>query len=160
MISQILIGLIEKNADILTKRLMKDLLGREETKHYRNLPEERIYNHVFDVYSRLDSWLSGEKSKANIKKFYSELGKKRYSEGIPLSEMIMAFMLMKRHLWLYVLENQVVDSAYELNRTLELNNRVVLFFDRIIYFATIGYEEEIAKPQAGGILSKIKPGKK
>ncbi len=159
MISQKLIELIEKNADELTKRLMKDLLTREETKHYRELPEDRVYERVHDVYSRLDSWLGGDKAKTNIRKYYTELGAQRYREDIPIHEVMMAFMLIKRHLWLYVVENQIIDSVYELQRVLELNNRVVLFFDRVIFFVAIGYEDERAKQEKaldrGGLLSRI-----
>jgi hypothetical protein len=78
-------------------------------------------------------------------------------EGIPLHELIMTFMLIKRHLWMYVLEKHFFDSTYEINQSLELNNRVVLFFDRIIFFASIGYEEEMEKcpKKHPGILSRL-----
>jgi len=39
----------------------------------------------------------------------------------------------------------LLDSAYELNQALEMNNNVVYFFDRAIYYVTIGYEEEMLK---------------
>jgi hypothetical protein len=54
-------------------------------------------------------------------------------------------MLIKRHLWLYVQEQQFFDSTYELYQALELNNKVVLFFDRVIYLVTMGYEDELRK---------------
>ena len=159
MIFQKLINLIEDNADELTKRLMKDLLGREETRHYRNLSEDLVYERVFDVYSRLGSWLSREKNIKDIKEYYTQLGKKRYYEGIPLHEVIMALMLIKRHLWLYVLEKHFFNSTYECYQALEMNNKVVLFFDRIIFFTTIGYEDELEKKHSiaarGGVFSRI-----
>ncbi len=141
-----LIKLIEDNAEELSKRLVKDLLSREETKGYRTLSEDLVQERVRDVYSKLGSWLSTEKhTSGEIKKVYTELGKKRLREGIPLHEVLLAFMLIKRHLWLYVQEKQFFDSAYELYQALELNNRVVLFFDRVIYFVTMGYEEDLLK---------------
>jgi len=63
MIYQKLVDLIQDNADQLTKRLMRDILSREETKSYKTLPEKEVYWRVFDVYSRLDSWLSKDKEK-------------------------------------------------------------------------------------------------
>jgi hypothetical protein len=54
-------------------------------------------------------------------------------------------MLIKKHLWLYLREKNFFDSTYELSQALELNNNVVLFFDRAIYFVTMGYEEELLK---------------
>ena len=146
MIYSKLIQLIENNAQELTKRLCKDLLSREETKNYKKLSEDVVCERVFDVYSKLDKWLSKEKQDSGeVRKYYTALGKKRFKEGIPLHEVDMALMLIKRHLWLYVREKHFFDSTYECYQALEMNNKVVLFFDRAIYFTTIGYEEEMVK---------------
>jgi hypothetical protein len=145
MIYSKLIKLIEDNQDELTKRSLKDLLSREETKCYRALQPELLAERVSDVYSRLISWLNKERRSGDVQKYYTELGKRRFHECIPLSEVVIAFMLLKRHLWLFVTEKQFFDSTYECYQALELNNKVVLFFDRIIYFATKGYEEEVFK---------------
>ncbi|HHO76135.1 MAG TPA: hypothetical protein ENN05_06865 [Deltaproteobacteria bacterium] len=158
MISEKMIAMIKDNADELTNRLCKDLLSREETKSYRKINEDLVWERVFDVYSRLDSWLARDKKKADIKDHYIKMGKKRLHEGIPLSEVVMALMLIKRHLWLYVIEKHFFDSSYEFQQALEFNNRVVLFFDRAIYFTTMGYEEELIKEGVKaepGIISKF-----
>jgi hypothetical protein len=154
MISEKIIAMIKENAGMLTDRLCKDLLSREETKGYRKLDKDLVYERVYDVYSRLDSWLEGNKVKGEIRSHYLKLGSQRYHEGIPLSDVIMALMLIKRHLWLYVQELNFFDSSFQLMQALEFNNRVVLFFDRAIYFTAIGYEQESAKmagvPEQGG----------
>jgi hypothetical protein len=158
MISERMIAMIKENADELTKRLCKDLLSREETKSYRTLNEDLVYERVFDVYNRLDSWLIKDKAKGEIHNHYTKLGAKRLKEGIPLHEVVMALMLIKRHLWLYVLEKHFFDTSYEFQQALEFNNRVVLFFDRAIYFTTMGYEEalkKMAEKAGGGFLSKL-----
>ncbi|MGC9325508.1 MAG: hypothetical protein ACP5G0_12265, partial [Desulfomonilia bacterium] len=138
-------------------RLCKDLLSREETKNYRTLSEDLICERVYDVYSRLDSWLGKEKHTGEVEKYYTELGKKRHREGIPLNEVVLAFMLIKRHLWLYVREKHFFDSTYECYQALEMNNKVVLFFDRVIYIITKAYEEELrtGKQVGGGIFSRV-----
>lgn len=145
MIYQKIVELIQVNADQLTKRLMRDILSREETKSYKTLPEKELYWRVYDVYSRLDSWLSKDRKKGEIKQHYTELGAQRYNENIPLSDLVMTLLLIKRHLWIFVMENQFFSSSFELSQALELNNKVVLFFDRAIYFAVMGYEEEMRK---------------
>jgi len=158
MISETMISMIKDNADELTKRLCKDLLSREETRNYRKLNEDIVYERVYDVYSRLDSWLSKDKSKGEIHNHYTKLGQKRFKEGIPLTEVVMALMLIKRHLWLYTLEKHFFDTSYEFQQALEFNNRVVLFFDRAIYFTTMGYENElrkVAQKSKKGLFSKL-----
>jgi len=154
-ISQRLIELIEQNAGELADRLMADLLSRKETRHYKNIPEDRTRERVYDVYRRLGSWLSREKSmKEEREKYYTELGKQRCKENIPLHEVVIAFMLIKRHIWLYVIDKHIIDSAFELQRALDLNNRVVLFFDRVIFFIVKGYEEELRKASVANTPSE------
>ncbi len=157
MIYSRLIKLIEDNAGELTNRVCKDLLTREETKSYRTLPEDLVRDRIYDVYSRLDSWLNKKKHTGEVQKYYSDLGKRRFGEGIPLHEVVMALMIIKRYLWLYVRENQFFDSTYECYQALEMNNKVVLFFDRAIYFTIIGYEEALAKSTGSdnGIFSRL-----
>ncbi len=144
MISEKIVNLIKENATELTNRLIKDMLSREETKSYQTLDRHTLYMRVFDVYNRLDAWLEGNKVKGEIRNHYVKLGRQRFHEDIPLEETIMALMLIKRHLWLFVQENNFFDSTFMLHQALEFNNRVVLFFDRAIYFTAMGYLDEMA----------------
>jgi hypothetical protein len=141
-----LLELIKDNANELSRRLCKDLLNLEETKSYRKFPYEVIYERVFDVFSKLSSWLGLDNhTTSEVQKVYTELGRKRYREGLPLHEVILAFMLIKRHLWVFIQEKQFLESTFEFSQALDLNNKVVLFFDRVIYFVIMGYEEELNK---------------
>jgi hypothetical protein len=70
----------------------------------------------------------------------------------------MGLMLMKWHLWLFVQENNFFDSPFMLHQALEFNNRVVLFFDRAIYFTAMGYLDEMMtdmESEKRSLLSKI-----
>ena len=141
-----LLDLIRDNANELTRRLCKDLLSREETRGYRKLSDDVIYDRVFDVYSKLSSWLGLDNhTKSEVQKVYTELGRKRFREGIPLHEVVLAFMLVKRNLWEFIQEKQFLETTFEMKQALELNNKVVLFFDRVIYFVTMGYEDELRR---------------
>jgi len=143
MIYKRLLDMIEKNADTLARQLCRDILERDQTKGYRRIPEDKLYERIFDVYSNLDSWLKTDKhTEGEVKRVYTELGRTRFREGIPLYEVILAFMLIKRHLWLFVQRESLFNSTVELHQALELNNKVVYFFDRAIYFVSMGYEQE------------------
>jgi hypothetical protein len=144
MIYQKLVDLIQNNSEMLANRFLEDVLSREETKSYKKLHEKEVYRRGYEVYSRLESWLKKDNQKNELQEHYKALGKKRCDEDIPLHEVIMALMLIKRHLWLYILETQFFNSSFEIYQALELNNHVILFFDRAIYFTTIGYEEALA----------------
>lgn len=133
--------LLNAEAGLLTKRVIKDLAERGETEFHRKFPPETMYKQVYDVYSTLGYWLDRARPKEEIQQRFTDLGKGRFKEGIPLQEVVMSLMLIKRHLWLYLLEKHFFETPYELLKSLEMNNRIVLFFDRAILAAITGYEE-------------------
>jgi hypothetical protein len=73
--------------------------------------------------------------------FYKRLGEARRAEGYGVEEVVMALMLLKRHIWLFVLQEGFLTTNLELYQALELNNRVVLYFDRAIYYVAQAYSE-------------------
>lgn len=141
-LSRKLIELIEKDADRLTKCWLADVRKHPDTITYHRFDEKMLYERAHKVYSQIGKWVSRETSKEDIARFYTALGKERREEGFPLAEVVYALQLTKRHLWLKVLSDGMLDSAMDLIKALELNNRVVLFFDRAIFYTTVGYESE------------------
>jgi hypothetical protein len=138
--SKRLLDLIEHNADALTKAWLKDVQGREEMPTYRRQDERWLHERVFYVYSQLGRWISHKTSKEEIAAHYANLGAERYQQGFQLAEVVEALTLTRRHLWLKVLHEGLLDTAVDLYGAMELNSRVVLFFDRAIRFAIQGYE--------------------
>jgi len=139
-ISDRLVELIEKNADQLTKNWLDEVCKNPTTPTYHTYDKDKLYKRAFDVYSRLSKWISRETSKEEIENHYTALGKQRREEGFALSEVIQALIITRRFIWLKVLSEGFLNTALELYQALQLNNRVILFFDRAIYFTTLGYE--------------------
>lgn len=140
-VSRKLVDLIEGNAQNLTLRCLRDLRTHACCPTYHGYDEDELFDRIFNVYSQLGKWLSRMTSKQEIKDHYTALGKQRRMEGFALSEVIMALIIIRRHIWLKVLSEGFIDSALDLNLALELNNRVVLFFDRATYYTTVGFEQ-------------------
>jgi beta-glucosidase/6-phospho-beta-glucosidase/beta-galactosidase len=147
MISQSLIELIEKNAEKLAKQWVKDVTENVQTPFYHTYNQDHLYERGLNMYKRLGHWLSIQTPKEETAKFFKKYGQDRFREGFPLPELIYSFILFRRHLWLYILHVGFLDSAYELRRALELNNRVILFFDRALHNIALGYEESKKKKE-------------
>lgn len=141
-ISQQLVDLIERNADELSKKWLEDVRARPETKTYRKFDPDELYSRVHEVYSQLGKWISHETTKKDIREHYISLGAKRLKEGFALSEVIMALTITRRYIWLKILSDGFLDTALDLRKAIELNNRVILFFDRAIYYTAKGFEKE------------------
>jgi len=142
MISEKLVKLIEENADTLTKAWLADVQKHPDTPNYHKHDKDELYDRCFTIYNQLGEWLSYKTTKQDIADYYVPIGKQRRAEGFALSEVIQALIMIRRHLWLKIISDGLLDTAMELNRALELNNRVILFFDRAIFYVTKGYENE------------------
>ena len=140
-LSDKLVKLIERDADQLTKKWLGNVQSHPTTPTYHTYDKKTLYHRAFRVYSQLGKWISRETSKEEIAEYYTALGKQRCKEGFALSEVIQALIITRRNIWLKVLSEGLLDTVLDHHQALELNNRVVLFFDRAIYFTSLGYEK-------------------
>jgi len=140
-LSQNLIDLVEKNAEMLTRSWLHDVKQHGDTLTYHRFDEKKLHDRAFAVYSQIGKWVSRTTSKEDIAKYFKSLGRERREEGFELSEVVYALILEKRHLWLKVLSSGMLDTALDMHQALELNNRVVLFFDRAIHYTVLGFQE-------------------
>jgi hypothetical protein len=141
MLSQALVDLIEKNADKIAKAWLADVQKNALTPFYHTFDKDLLYERATNMYKALSQFLSVQTPKEQISKYYNKYGQDRCHEGFPLSELVYSFILFRRHLWLFILHAGFYDTAFELLRALELNNRVILFFDRGLVNMVKGYEE-------------------
>ena len=95
------------------------------------------------VIQELGVWISYDTPEEDIIRHYSQEGSGLFRLGIPLCEGVRAIILLKRTIWLFVLESSAFDSAMELHQVRELNDRSSLFFDRAQYNFISGYMEEM-----------------
>ncbi len=139
MLSAHLIRMIERNAEDLTREVLKDLGSNARTPAYHKLSQDELHRRVYDVYHNLGRWL-GDKSDTLVETTYGSLGQTRRREGIALSEVVYALILVKEHLRSYIRRAGSVDSAVELYQEEEINLMIGHFFDKALYYAVKGYE--------------------
>jgi hypothetical protein len=150
MISAKLIELIEIEASLLTRDVTRDLMTSERTPGFRAVEQEDLEQRVFQLYHHLGDWIGHPKSE-KVEAEFTEWGRRRFSQGIPLSEIIYAIIILKQHLRRYIRNNGLVDAAFprseadyvlpmHLHSLQELNVSVGEFFDEALYFLACGYE--------------------
>jgi hypothetical protein len=142
-----LVSLIERNAESLAKRWLDIVRTHPGTPTFHNWDEGQLFTRVYKVYSYLGRSISDHTTREDIEREYIALGRQRFTEGFALSEVIQALIISRRVLWLKVEADGFLDTAMDLHLALDLNNKVVLFFDRAIYFTTIGYGEAVSAAQ-------------
>lgn len=144
MFSYRLVRLIETHADELAEGLERKTQTSSQIPHFRTIPKHELRERVFEIYRHLGEWLLG-KNELDIEHRYREIGARRAHQHVPLSELIQAIVLTKENLWEFLKSEAVVDRAVEIMGELELLQMLEMFFDRAIYYASLGYEEEVAR---------------
>lgn len=141
MLSHHLVKMIEDHAEELTSSLIRNLQSNLRTPHYHALTREELHHRAYDVYRNLGQWLSHE-TEAAIESGYTQLARRRFAEGIPLSEVVYALILTKEHLREYIRFSGLIDTAIELHSERELQRLVGQFFDRVIFYTVKGFEHD------------------
>ncbi len=144
MFSYRLVRLIETHADALAAGLEEKVRRSPQVSHFRNISSHELRERVYEIYRHLGDWLLG-KNELDIEHRYREIGARRAQQKVPLSEVVQAIVLTKENLWEFLKDEAVMDRAVEIMGELELLQMLEMFFDRAIYYAAVGYEDEFAR---------------
>jgi len=143
--------MVEDHADELANGVVADLQKDPRTSEYHKLSTAELHHRIHDIYHNLDKWLVGEAGTL-VEARYLGLGKRRASEGVPLSQVIYALIQSKTHLFDYIRSARLFESAVELYEIQELRYLIDNFFDRAIYHTARAYEQEQAAPRTASAL--------
>ena len=154
MLGTRLLLLIQAHAGPLTRDVVGDLRTNVRTPTFRRLDPADIETRVSALFYNLGKWI-GEADENAVRLEYEDMGRARFREGVPISELVYALVITKHHLRAYIRDHGFVDFAgdriasqellpLELHSIQELNYRVGEFFDRALYHLAHGYEAEAA----------------
>jgi hypothetical protein len=157
MIAAKLVELIEHQARRLTRDIAQDLITNKRTPGFRRVPSAELEQRVLQLLNRLGDWLADPKSE-RMQAEFTDWGRRRFDQGIALSELIYAVIIIKQHLRSYIRDNGLIDAAFprveseyvlpfHLHSLQELNATVGQFFDEALYNLACGYEERSRSPR-------------
>ena len=136
MDSAAVIQKIEQGSGELFHQLSADLQSNLGTSHYRRLSEEELLLRHSAIIQGLCQWLSSHDDLA-LQKSAADLGQRRFREGIPLGQVVLALILVERHV-VQFLNTSLQEAANSSGRA------VTEFFQKYAYFTAKGYEVALA----------------
>ncbi|HPL63014.1 MAG TPA: NUDIX domain-containing protein [Syntrophales bacterium] len=140
LLSDRIVEMIEKNASRIVLLWMQDVLASRSTEGYRRIDRDWIWKGVHRIISQFGKWLGGFYSDKDVRGFYLKLGSGSRREGLILSEVLSALSLLRKHIWEFSLSQGVWTSTLDIYTALELDRRIVVFFDKAAFYASRGYE--------------------
>ncbi len=135
-----LVEVIKSKSTEVAQKWYHEVLESQYIPNLRGQSEEQGMTIAMTVYDNLCNWLTPSGSK-DIKDIYMAFGRTLYYKGFEMEEVVQTLVLLKRYLWLALLEMGLMTTDLNIYQTLELNNKVVLYYDRAIYFAIVGYKD-------------------
>ena len=164
MLADRLVQMIETHADSLTRETVQDLLTNPRTASFRTVPRDELAPRVHALYRNLSSWI-GAPGEDRVRVEYEDWGRRRFRQGITLSEIIYTLILAKQHLRRYIRDHGLVEFSgdrvapsellpVQMYSIQEFNAQVGEFFDRALYYLARGYEAEAGAARGAA----LKPG--
>jgi 8-oxo-dGTP diphosphatase len=134
-LSNVLVKLIERGADEITREWASDVRS--------SIPGLFLHMDFLAEVNRkvLRSVKSGLQGRADDLDYikFKDTGKDIRRLGIDFPAVLNAIALSRKRIWMHVLQKKILSSPLEIYITLELNNRIIFLYDKIIYHIASGY---------------------
>jgi hypothetical protein len=134
-----LVKLIETHSDGLARSLHERYRNDKKCSAYASVPEAELTSKVYEVYRHLGEWLLG-KTESDIERRYLAIGAERAEQGVPASQVVWMICLVRENLWDYLQKHAKLEKPAEIFGEMELLEMLDQFFNRAIYYATLGHE--------------------
>jgi len=142
MISRNLVEQIQKHSGRLAHEVVDQVKYDSRFSGYRGLPPVELQEASEGLFQELGLWLTARTDSA-IDRRYRKIGRKRYEQQIPLSQVLLALQVVKGSLLEFIRGSSVGD-AREAPLEQELVAAIHQFIDKAVFAAAIGYEDSMA----------------
>jgi len=141
MLAGRLVRLIENHIEQLSRDLSEKVWSSPRCSDLNKVPATQLEARTREIYRNLSDWLM-DKTEAEVERRYTELGAARAEQGVAYSHFVWAIISTKEHVRAFVQREGLSESAMELHGELELLHLLSQFFDLVLYYAAVGYEQE------------------
>ncbi len=154
MIAQRLVQIVEADSADMALDLVNKILSDPHAEDYSDrVPHPELFKRIHETYRHLGDWLL-DRTEADIERRYRAIGERRAQQGVTLSQVIWAILQTREYLWSYLAGKGLLSNGDELGRQVELVSLLDHFYNRAVYFALVGYEDEVRRKKG---LAEVLP---
>jgi hypothetical protein len=139
MISRALVHQIEEHSGRLTEEVLAAIRSDPRTTAYNQLDDGKLRDAIGELLRHLGVWLTTRTDRA-VESYYRKIGLERCLQGIPISQLMRALLLVQREL-LRFLGTATIGDAAELQLENQLKLAICEFMTKAMYYASVGYED-------------------
>ena len=135
-----LVQLMKLNSATMTGALVQRIrTSRKCDELPRRVGDREQKQYAVEIFRDLIDFLGNEED-ANLERRYVDLGFHRAGQGVPLFQMFWAVCIAREYLWEYVQQECLQEDPVEFWGGVTLLRSLNVFFDRVLYFALVGYQ--------------------
>ena len=132
---------LQADAEKMSERLIEKIRSSHRCSELTvKLSAEEHNRYARDIYHDLVEWLAAE-SDSLIVDHYLHLGRLRAQRGIPFSHLFWAVCITREYLWEHIQQECLLDEPVDFWGGVMLLRSLNQFFDRVLYFALLGYQD-------------------
>ncbi len=144
MLAVRLVNLIEAHAEKLSEGLINRLTYSEAcTELLSSAPASELKHRTYEIYRNLTDWMLN-KTESEVEERYFGIGARRAHQGVLFSQFLYASYATKENLWDFLQGEGFLEPG-ELISEMELLRSMEHFFNRALYFASIGHESVLQR---------------
>jgi len=139
LVSDALVAVLHDHAEEIAALWLTDVRQAKTTSSYHRADTDDLRHNAITALAQFERWLGSGQAEGEIRAFYRRLGRQRSAEGFGLHEVLSSLMLLRKHIYACARGRGVWERPLDAYRVLELDRRLVLFFDRAMYHVARGF---------------------
>ncbi len=138
-----LIDLCSKRAEQVAEQWYESVRNNQKTVYFRGLSRETCIHHATLFYRNLGKMYFATDINRSISDILDMIGivEYHYVKGTPLEDLLYAFIILRREIWLYAELQALFNNADEMYQAVQSINRLLVVFDHVTFIVTAKYAE-------------------
>jgi hypothetical protein len=126
-----LLNLAQRHSEEIAEKWYQSLTASPKTASYKAIKKDILIHHAKLLFENLKPFYFSKDLYQEVERFLerSSYIDTIYTSGVPLEEAIYAFVIMRRHLWLYANFQAIFNTGLDMYQAVESINRAILLFD-------------------------------
>jgi ADP-ribose pyrophosphatase YjhB (NUDIX family) len=141
MLSDVLVNMVIDHAEDIADLWLAEQRRSQTTRRYWDIDTTDLREKGVLALRQFGRWLRGYEAEEEIRAFYREIGALRKAEGFEPHEVFSSITLLRKSILTFAQTQDVLRRPIDAYRVLELDRRLILFFDRAMYHILRSFAE-------------------
>jgi len=140
LLSDSLVTLISRHAGVIVGAWLREVRSDPTMPRYARSAPPALRRRALQALTHFADWLASGEEREAVGQFYRDLGAERLRQGFDLWEVLRSLTLLRQHMLRFAMERGVWHGALDAYTVVELDHRIIGFFDQALYQVAVGYE--------------------